>query len=80
MAEDENVKLNIMQVRGNRLEYRMVDGEPEVYRGEIDALEEAGATIWSGPDEVISTLNLERLGFKPTHVNMEHIVLAARQL
>ncbi|AUH01860.1 hypothetical protein CWC46_19875 [Prodigiosinella confusarubida] len=80
MAEDDTVQLNIMQVRDGRLEYRLVDGEPEAYTGEIDALEQAGDTIWGGPDEVVDSLNLERLGFRPTHQNMEHIVLAARHL
>lgn len=79
MAEDDAVLLNIMQVRGDRLEYRLAHGEPEVYKGEIDALEQAGSTIWGGPEEVVSTINLDRLGFKPTHLNMEKIVLAARQ-
>lgn len=80
MAEDDTVQLNIMQVRGERLEYRLVDGEPEVYTGEIDALEQAGDTIWGDPNEIVSPATLERLGFRPTHQNMQHIVLAARPL
>ena len=79
MAEDDAIQLNVMQVRGDQLEYRLIDGEPEAYTGEIDAPEQAGSTIWGGPDEVVLPINLERLGFKPTHQNMEHIVLAARQ-
>lgn len=79
MAEDDTVQLNIMQIRGDRLEYRLIGDEPEVYTGEIDALLDAGETIWGGPDEIVSTINMERLGFRPTHQNMQHIVLAARR-
>lgn len=78
MSERNNVQLNIMQVRGDHLEYRMVGGEPEVYTGDIDALSLVGNTIWGGPEEVVSALNLERLGFRPAHRDMSHIVLAAR--
>ncbi|WP_235428268.1 MULTISPECIES: hypothetical protein [Xenorhabdus] len=67
-----------MQVSGKHLDYRLSNGKPEVYKGKIDALEQAGATIWGGPDAVVSDIDLKRLGFKPTHQNMEHIMLAAR--
>lgn len=80
MAEDDSVQLNIMQVHGDCLECRLVDGEPEAYTGEIDALEQAGDTIWGDPNEVVSSATLERLGFRPAHQNMQHIVLAARLL
>ncbi|KMJ45160.1 membrane protein [Xenorhabdus khoisanae] len=78
IAEDDSVLLNIMQVNGNHLDYRLSNGKPEVYKGEIDTLEQAGSTIWGRPDAVVSGIDLERLGFKPTHQNMEHIILAAR--
>ena len=41
--------------------------KPEAYCGKLDLLEQAGDTIWGGPDEVVAEINLERLGFKPTH-------------
>ena len=80
MAEDDTVQLNIMQICGDRLEYRLIDGKPEVYTGEIDTLEQAGDTIWGDPNEVVSSTTLERLGFRPIHLNMQHIVLSARPL
>lgn len=78
MAQNGNVQLNVMKIRGDNLEYRFVDGEPETYIGDIDALEQAGDTIWGGPNKVVSALDLARLGFRPTHRDMQHIVLAAR--
>lgn len=78
MGEDKTVQLNVMQVRGDRLEYRLVDGQPEAYTGEIDALEQAGDTIWGDPNEVVSQRTLERIGFVPAHHDMRHIALAAR--
>ncbi|MDW3568034.1 hypothetical protein ACOTR2_00395 (plasmid) [Enterobacter asburiae] len=78
MGEDDTVQLNIMQVRGDRLEYRLKNGEPEAYIGEIDALEQAGDTIWGDPHGELSLRTLQRLGFRPAHQNMQHIVLAAR--
>lgn len=78
MGEDDTVQLNIMLVRDDRLEYRLKDGVPETYIGEIDALEQAGDTIWGDPHAVISPRVLERLGFRPTHRALEQIVLAAR--
>ncbi|MEG0171503.1 MAG: hypothetical protein RSG77_15865 [Hafnia sp.] len=80
MGEDNAVQLNIMQVRGDRLEYRMVDGKPEAYTGDIEALEQAGDTIWGDPDEVISQRTLEHIGFVPAHHDIRHIALAARPL
>lgn len=80
MGEDDTIKLNIMQVRGDRLEYRLKDGEPEAYIGEIEALEQAGDTIWGDPNAVISLRTLQRLGFRPAHHDMQHIVLAARAI
>ncbi|EAU9316231.1 hypothetical protein U9S86_004548 [Salmonella enterica] len=80
MGEDDTVQLNIMQVRGDRLVYRLVDGEPETYTGEIEALEQAGPTIWGDPNAVISLRTLQRLGFRPAHQDMSHIVLAARAI
>ncbi|MCT9846729.1 hypothetical protein N7563_21940 [Leclercia adecarboxylata ATCC 23216 = NBRC 102595] len=79
MALGKDVQINIMKVRNDKLEYRLNDaGEPEVYCGEIELLEKAGPTIWGGPDVVIEEIDLERLGFRPTHQDMQHIVLAAR--
>lgn len=78
MGEDNAVQLNIMRVRDDRLEYRMIDGKPEAYTGEIEALEQAGDTIWGDPDEVVSQRTLERIGFVPAHHDMRHIALAAR--
>lgn len=80
MAEDDTVQLNIMQIRGDRLECRLIDGKPETYIGEIDALEQAGDTIWGDPDAVVSLATLEHLGFRPAYRNMQHIVLTARSL
>ncbi|HFL4488101.1 TPA: hypothetical protein ACG315_004903 [Escherichia coli] len=80
MGEDDTVQLNIMQVRGERLEYRLVDGEPEAYTGEIEALEQAGDTIWGDPNSVISLTTLARIGFRPAQRDMSNIILAARPL
>lgn len=80
MGEDDTVQLNVMQVRGEHLEYRLVDGEPEAYTGEIEALEQAGDTIWGDPNSVISLTTLARIGFRPAHRDMSNIVLAARPL
>lgn len=78
MGEDDTVQLNIMHVRGKRLEYRLVGGEPEAYKGEIAALEQAGDKIWGDPNSVISPGALNRIGFRPTHLDKSDIVLAAR--
>jgi len=78
MGEDHTVQLNIMQVRGARLEYRLKNGTPETYIGEIEALEQAGDTVWGDPNAVISLRTLQRLGFRPVHLDMSHIVLTAR--
>lgn len=80
MAENDTVQLNIMQINGDNLECRLIDGEPETYIGEIDALEQAGNTIWGDPDAVVSLATPDRLGFHPAYRNMKHIVLAARSL
>ncbi|EPA9819277.1 hypothetical protein [Escherichia coli] len=80
MGEDDTVQLNIMQVRGERLEHRLVDGEPEAYTGEIEALEQAGDTIWGDPNSVISLTTLARIGFRPAQRDMSNIILAARPL
>ncbi|ECX5877015.1 hypothetical protein H0K60_004474 [Salmonella enterica] len=80
MAMGNDVQINIMKVRNDTLEYRLNDaGEPEAYCGQIDQLEQAGNTIWGGPEVVTNNLDLERLGFRPTHIDMSHIVLAARK-
>ena len=80
MALGKDVQINVMKVRNDTLEYRLNDaGEPEAYCGQIDQLEQAGNTIWGGPEEVTNSIDLEHLGFKPTHMDMSHIVLAARK-
>ncbi|HBN1943948.1 TPA: hypothetical protein L1344_004832, partial [Escherichia coli] len=79
MALGNDVLINVMKIHGEKLEYQLnAAGKPEAYCGELDLLEQAGDTIWGGPDEVLAEINLERLGFKPTHQDMQHIVLAAR--
>ncbi|HAM3730781.1 TPA: hypothetical protein IBL10_005306 [Escherichia coli] len=79
MALGNDLLINVLKIHGKKLEYQLnADGKPEAYCGEIDLLEQAGDTIWGGPDEVVAEINLERLGFKPTHQDMQHIVLAAR--
>lgn len=78
MAENDNVKINVMEIHGENLECRMIDGEPEAYMGAAQSLRELGDTIWGDPDAVVAPGTLDRIGFRPTHQNMEHIVLAAR--
>ncbi|WP_370621740.1 hypothetical protein NMD10_27410 (plasmid) [Citrobacter portucalensis] len=78
MSRGHDVQINVMKVRGDQLEYRLSGDEPEVYCGQVELLEQAGNTIWGGPEEVIDEINLVRLGFRPTHQNMQHVVLAAR--
>jgi hypothetical protein len=46
MAEDDAVQINDLQVRGGQREYRLINGQPEAYIGEIENLELAGDTIW----------------------------------
>ncbi len=78
MAENDNVKINVMEIHGENLEYRMVGDEPEAYTGAAQSLRELGDTILGDPDTVVSPSTLDRIGFRPTYQNMEHVVLAAR--
>ncbi|ALL15897.1 hypothetical protein PE051_01595 [Enterobacter asburiae] len=78
MAENDNVKINVMEIHGENLEYRMIGDEPEAYTGAAESLQQISDTIWGDPDTVISPDTLDRIGFRPTHQNMEHVVLAAR--
>lgn len=76
MAEDDAEQINDLQVRGGQREYRLINGQPEAYIGEIENLELAGDTIWGDPNQVIS----QKIGFVPAHQDLRHITLAARTL
>ncbi|MBL5885623.1 hypothetical protein I7V28_19155 [Lelliottia amnigena] len=78
MAEDDAVQINVMQVRGSHLEYRLIDGQPEAYIGDIENLELAGGTIWGDPNQVISQKILQQIGFVPAYTDKSNIALAAR--
>lgn len=78
MAEDDQIRLNIMETAGDILRSRMKDGMAEEYCGEPDALEAAAPTIWGGAPESHDLFDPEVLGFKPAYRAFNHIILTAR--